>query len=237
MRAFHGDKAIKQKYVNRVRYHIAADNLIRGQGWTGEKGCAVGCTLETYDHSRYPVELGIPEWLAYLEDKLFENMSEAKSRTWPLLFLKSITPGANLETVRAPFMAYILQSTLEHFNHEKYPDVLQAVNSVIDLYIIGGTEEDFREARQQAWDAGATKGAHWAVVAGVAASAVVADAVAAVAAAAAVPAAVVDHSVESAADVVDSASFYSSQIYRTTRIETIDQFSDKLIELLKQCKT
>lgn len=35
LKAFHGDPAIKRKYLDRVRAHRAADNLIRGVGWDG----------------------------------------------------------------------------------------------------------------------------------------------------------------------------------------------------------
>lgn len=64
MLSFHNDIAVKQKYLDRVMAHQKADNIIRGTGWSNGKGCAVGCTLENYDHSRYPIELGVPEWLA-----------------------------------------------------------------------------------------------------------------------------------------------------------------------------
>jgi len=89
MRAFHNDEAIKLKYVNRMKEHIRLDNLVHGQGWESGKGCAVGCTLENYDHAQYPIELEVPEWLAKLEDIIFENMSLEKSKTWPLLFFRS----------------------------------------------------------------------------------------------------------------------------------------------------
>ena len=88
--SFHDDQAVKSRYLARVRAHIAADELIRGVGWDGSKGCAVGCALHAYDHSLYPPELGLPEWLGHLEDTIFERMSEAKSRTWPEDFLLSI---------------------------------------------------------------------------------------------------------------------------------------------------
>lgn len=76
LQSFHNDIAIKQKYLDRVIAHRKADNIIRGQGWSNGKGCAVGCTLENYDHAQYPIELGIPEWLARVEDTLFEGMTE-----------------------------------------------------------------------------------------------------------------------------------------------------------------
>src|ERR1700744_3913056 len=103
--AFHGDPAIKAKYIDRIRFHREAEHLIQGIGWddsdrTKVRGCAVGCTLETYDHSRYPIELGLPEWLARLEDKIFEGLPAAEAQDWPESFLEAIQPGAQLESVR-----------------------------------------------------------------------------------------------------------------------------------------
>lgn len=100
MQAFHGKQELKDFYLARVRAHAAADALIQGTGWAGGKGCAVGCTLEAYDHSRYPVELGLPEWLAHLEDRIFEGLPNAEAMTWPDRFLEAIRPGADLEKVR-----------------------------------------------------------------------------------------------------------------------------------------
>lgn len=48
--AFHGDAKKKTFYLKRLARHRAAGRLVQ-----------VGCTLESYEHSRYPVELGIPE--------------------------------------------------------------------------------------------------------------------------------------------------------------------------------
>ena len=100
LKAFHGDPAIKEKYLARVRAHAAADRLTQGTGWDGGKGCAVGCTLEAYDHSRYPTELGLPEWLARLEDSIFEGLPTELAMTWPERFLSAIPVGADLEPVR-----------------------------------------------------------------------------------------------------------------------------------------
>jgi hypothetical protein len=49
MIAFHGDPAIKAKYLKRVKMHTKLDHLKQGVGWEKNghtKGCAVGCTLE-----------------------------------------------------------------------------------------------------------------------------------------------------------------------------------------------
>ena len=138
MLSFHNDIEVKRKYVARTEAHRKADEIIRGTGWNGEKGCAVGCTLEVYDHSRYPIELGIPEWLARVEDTLFEGMSADRAMLWPSEFLLAIPLGVTEQqferSVKAPFLVMVLESTLKTFNHEKNPAVLAAVQGSIALW-------------------------------------------------------------------------------------------------------
>ncbi len=40
MVAFHGDPAIKEKYLTRVREHAAADQIVQGIYWENGMGCA-----------------------------------------------------------------------------------------------------------------------------------------------------------------------------------------------------
>ena len=77
---------MKKKLLAEIKKHEKADTIIKGTYGSTEKnvwkGCAVGCSLksmngilkkeaETGDHHRYESELGIPEGLAWLEDRLF----------------------------------------------------------------------------------------------------------------------------------------------------------------------
>ena len=93
MKTFHGDKKIKAKYLKRLKAHAKADEIIQGTGWRNGKGCAVGCTLENYEHKQYEVELGIPEWLAYLEDKIFEGLQKEDAMKFPVQFLSAVPVG------------------------------------------------------------------------------------------------------------------------------------------------
>jgi hypothetical protein len=162
MKAFHNDVAVKRKYLKRVRAHQKADELIHGIGWnesTG-KGCAVGCTLDEYNHAKYETELGIPEWLAYVEDTLFEGMNKKKSETWPEEFLKAITVGAKLDKIKGPFMIVVLERALTKFDHDKFPDVKAAINQTIACWKNErSTPEDFGAALAVA---GAAADAAWA---------------------------------------------------------------------------
>jgi len=112
MLSFHNDIKVKEKYVNRVKAHAKADNLIQGVGWENGKGCAIGCTLESFDHSAYPTELGLPEWSAKLEDRLFEGMENKYAMKFPLDFLEAIPVGVDLEPVKWKFCSYLCSENL-----------------------------------------------------------------------------------------------------------------------------
>ena len=130
LRAFHGDEAVKTRYLDRVAAHREADNLMKGRGWGGGKGCAIGCTLEAYDHSCYPVELGIPQQLAHLEDAIFEGLDVADAMLWPTQFLEAIPVGADLETVGWQFLVWMLRDSglLDAAGRE---DVCKAIDMTI----------------------------------------------------------------------------------------------------------
>jgi hypothetical protein len=108
--AFHGKPDIKEKYLNRVKMHQKADNLIQGTGWSESenKGCAVGCTLEKYSHAAYEDELGIPMEIAALEDSIFEALDKKNAMAWPEQFLSAIKPGADLSQVFDQFVLCLL---------------------------------------------------------------------------------------------------------------------------------
>jgi len=138
--AYHGSEEVKAKYVNRMKAHIEADELDRGIGFENGRGCAVGCTLNKYDHSAFPSELGIPEWAAYLLDTLHENTSDDVWPTLSLRFLCAIKPGANLEPVRNHIHLFILRRNRERVESLKKLDkavqaqVIAAIDQCIELH-------------------------------------------------------------------------------------------------------
>src|SRR5271168_4065880 len=119
MIAYHGDVAVKEKYITRVMNHRLADELIHGVGWEDGKGCAVGCTLEAYDHVRYETELGVPQMLARLEDAIFEGLENGDAKLWPERFLSAIRPGTDLSLVGWKFLAWLVPTTLERYGTKK----------------------------------------------------------------------------------------------------------------------
>jgi len=112
MKAFHNDPAVKEKYLTRLKAHAAADEFVKGTYWQNGKGCAVGCTIHGYDHQAYELELGLPVWLAHLEDALFERMSNEKAKQFPIRFLSAIRVGANVEPVKWKFASSVLTENI-----------------------------------------------------------------------------------------------------------------------------
>jgi hypothetical protein len=138
LRAYHGQPAIKAKYLRRVRAHAKADEIVAGQYWENGKGCAVGCTLHSNQHAAYETELGIPEVLARLEDGLFERIyphNAAFAKSWPEKFLKAPKPGADLSMVWPQFALWLLVDPREGvLRFAKTDRTREAINRVADLY-------------------------------------------------------------------------------------------------------
>ena len=102
MLSYHNDENVKKKYQDRFAAHRAADQVIQGTGFepASGRGCFVGCTLDNYNHSRFPVELGWPEWLARLADALFEGIPKEEAPQFGTDLLAAVPVGVDLEPVR-----------------------------------------------------------------------------------------------------------------------------------------
>ena len=166
--SFHNDAAVKTKYVDRVKAHAAADRLVQGVGWEEGKGCAVGCTFENYDHSRGPIEIGVPEWLMRLEDKVFEGLPKSDAMQWPVIFLEAIPVGVDLDPLRHKLAILRAERNLTILtnNKENYAiEVRAAIGAIIEYHknsLVGfGTarsaesaaESAARSAESAAWSA------------------------------------------------------------------------------------
>jgi hypothetical protein len=146
MKAYQGI-ITKSEFVAELKAHQAHDDFIRGTYWNAEqrKGCAVGCSIESVsrlkglgltkfsNHGHYPALLGIPEWLARVEDSIFEHIPVERSKTWPVEFADAINEGAPLEKIQTPFLIMLLEHSLASmdackFDGEAFPAVRAAVD-------------------------------------------------------------------------------------------------------------
>ena len=210
MQAFHNKSEIQKEYLDRVIAHSKADEIIKGTYWENGKGCAVGCTVHSSSHRAYETELGIPMWLARMEDRIFEGLPSARAKKFPLEFLSAVNLGADLEKIKIPMLIFILESARTRTKNERSLKAIDGVllqlrKDVLDLPAL-------REARAAA--AAAAYAAAYADAAD-AADAYAADAADAAAYAAA------DAAYADAADA---------------RENEYTKFADKLLELIHACK-
>ena len=134
----------KKQFVKEIKAHQKADNFLKGTYDEGQKGCAVGCSLKSVaklkgiklsfnNHKEYENHLGIPEWLAKLEDTIFEGVSLERSKVWPVEFAESISEGADLNQVKVPFIVYLMEENLKSIRSVKYDaDAFPHVKSAIE---------------------------------------------------------------------------------------------------------
>jgi hypothetical protein len=185
MKAFHGDKKIKDKYLARVLAHAKADEIIKGKYWENGKGCAVGCTIHGNDHGAYERELGIQRVIARLEDGIFEGLPNERAMKFPQEFLEAVPVGADLSMVFYRFMHWLLidpeDGVIRLAKMDRTKESIQKTAALFDRRIKG------EEISDKDWDAAAAYAA--AAYAAAYAADAAADAYAAAAAAAAADAA------------------------------------------------
>jgi hypothetical protein len=132
--SFHGKQEIKDKYVERVKLHAAADEIIQGTYWQNGKGCAVGCTVHSADHSAYETELGIPRIIARLEDRIFERLTNGEAKAFPLRFITAVPVGKDLTPVWKKFLVWLLvDSETGAIRYAKKDETRKAIQDVADL--------------------------------------------------------------------------------------------------------
>lgn len=130
--AFFNDKNIKKKYIDRLKQHKKQNEIVHGVYWEDGIGCAVGCTIHSSDHSKYESEMGIPKWLPYIKDQLFEGMQGDKN--FPLRLMKAIPVGTTEEqfdTVKHKFLTFCLKKIRKNIKHGTIKDAIQ---NIIDLH-------------------------------------------------------------------------------------------------------
>ena len=86
LQAFNNSQKVKDELIIQLENHYKADEIIKGTYWENGKGCAIGCIIHSNIHKDLE-KIGIPQWLAYLIDYLFENLSNKQAKEFPIKFL------------------------------------------------------------------------------------------------------------------------------------------------------
>jgi hypothetical protein len=151
MRTYHGNAAFKAAFLAELARHEAADHLVQGMygrlaGDGTFRGCGVGCSLaslnalagrpvteRTDQHARYPTELGWPQWLAYVEDAIFEGLPKSLARTWPRRLSEAVPVGVAIpEVMLTRVLRWCLADPTYGVRHAtKDPEVVAMVNHLV----------------------------------------------------------------------------------------------------------
>ncbi len=154
MLSYNSDPNLKKMMVSEMEAHEKADAIVQGMygetkdgKWRGYTvSCAIrslnlkfGKNLSTSDHEVYETELGIPKWLAKLEDSIFEGLPVEKSKSWPKRFLSAVPVGKDLQPLKWKFCAFILKENIERvltldIPKELKKQVVDSVRGVLNLH-------------------------------------------------------------------------------------------------------
>jgi hypothetical protein len=253
MKAFETGVITKKEFVRELKKHQRADNFLRGTYWNGSKGCAVGCSIESINrtkdlgitdfnaHREYPRLLGIPEWLARVEDTFFENMSPKRSKKWPVQFAEAIHEGADLEQAKHPFFVMVLEHALATIDKQKRVDAKSnptLAKAVADCRASVVAVRDLHKKRVAAESAAwsAAESAAWSAAESAAWSAAesAAESAAWSAAESAAWSAAESAAWSAAWSAARSAAWSAAR--SAARSAAFDYYADRLLELLRECK-
>lgn len=152
--SYHGDEGLKSLIVAEMERHREQDQFVKGTYGTDEddnfKGCAVGCAINslnkilnkscsTYDHAVFEEELGIPVWLARLQDCIFENLPNGECSKFAVDFLSSILVGVDLEPVKWKFCSYLIRENIDRVMNLNIDEdlrlcILNALREVLSIH-------------------------------------------------------------------------------------------------------
>ena len=133
MISFFGNQCLRDAVVGRVREHQRLDQIAQRIYWDGSKGCAIGCVLHSGEHMAFEEQLGLPVFLAYMDDHIFESLRLAEAKAWPLRFIEAVPVGVDLELVFPRFMKWLL-SDPDSMRKYADADTLPIIDSLTEMY-------------------------------------------------------------------------------------------------------
>jgi hypothetical protein len=174
MQTYQNSAQLKADFLAQITAHEEADAFIKGDygRMNGHfKGCAIGCavhslrqlqgvgnakTVNYADHAKVAKDLGLPLWLAHMEDHLFENLQNDLSKTWPRRLAEAIPVGAVIgDDVLAKILVWLLTSdtfgVIHATDDAKVRGWIATIAGAITAEASGTITADQREAA--AWDA------------------------------------------------------------------------------------
>src|SRR6266571_816570 len=241
MKAFYNDPKIQKKYIDRVRAHQKADEIIQGKYWENGKGCAVGCIVEkpVNAHQALEKELQIPQMLGHLADRIFEGLTVEEAKKFPLRFIKAISLGSDLSKVGYKFQVWLLVDKHNGIIQWANEETKKIIIEIAELHkaLADGKKIDCsaaESAAESAWSAAESAAGSAAESAESAGSAAESAGSAAKSAAGSAAESAAGSAARSAARSAGSATW--SAAWSAAWSAHCMKMADKLIQLLKEAK-
>jgi hypothetical protein len=149
----------KDKILSRIAQHRELDEIVQGTGFENGKGCAIGCSLDSYDHREYQRVVGVDGIVSGLIDWCHENLPAELSKDWPGRVAKALKSGADTTFIADWWYVWLLTEDLKSMD----PDGVCAKMGELFRRAAEGDEptkaEWDREARAAwaAWEARAAR--------------------------------------------------------------------------------
>ena len=172
MEAFGNSEEFKSELVSLAIQHREQDQYIKGEygRMNGKfKGCSVGClvydinqkkgTKASYgDHAFLAEQLGVPEFICHLQDRIFEGLPEPLNTEWTERLVSAIPVGVDLSPVLPRFLIRTLDR-LPETDRKDVADSIKAVRDVLENWAESGVVDvdaawsAARSAESAAWSA------------------------------------------------------------------------------------
>ena len=133
MLSFFGEQCLRDAVVERVREHQRLDQIAQQIYWDGSKGCSIGCVLHSGEHLDFERQLGLPVFLAYMDEHIFDRLSLDEAKGWPLRFIEAVPVGVDLELVFPRFMHWLL-SDPDGMRQYANARTLSIIDSLVSMY-------------------------------------------------------------------------------------------------------
>jgi hypothetical protein len=125
--AFYGNNKLKSDLIAQLNEHFIAEQITKGQYWENGKGCHVGCCIHSSSHSAMSMFFGLPLWLCYLFDVIFENLDNSDAQTFPVRSIEAIKVGSDIKSIRHELAIWRLNGLTE-FNSD------ESIQKIIELH-------------------------------------------------------------------------------------------------------
>ncbi|HEV2682616.1 MAG TPA: hypothetical protein VGV14_19095, partial [Rhodanobacter sp.] len=123
--SYHNDPSIKAFHVAQAKHHYEADMLVSGTYGENEgasfRGCSIGCMAHDIDpsadsnfHAIVANHAGWPEWLARLNDLIFEGLPAGERERFHVDLREAIPVGVDLEPVRHRLVLLRIDRLIAH---------------------------------------------------------------------------------------------------------------------------